>query len=133
SASAAQETDLNSAWVPAMGIVRSLLRSSRTPAPATAIGSTNVVHQRTKLEAATLTSRKDPVYPASAKENLISGSVEVHFRISPQGKVYDAKSVKGAPILAQAAIEAVREWRYEPARLNGIAIDSHASTNFTFD
>lgn len=65
-------------------------------------------------------------------QQLISGRVEVHFRISPEGKVYDVKSVKGSPILARAAVEAVATWHYEPARLNGAPIDSLGSTNFDF-
>ena len=48
----------------------------------------------------------------------------MHFRISSEGNVYDVKSVKGSPILARAAIEAVEAWCYEPARLNGTPIDS---------
>ena len=42
--------------------------------------------------------------------------------------MYDVRSVKGSPILARAAIEAVIAWRYEPARLHGAPIDSQAST-----
>ena len=56
----------------------------------------------------------------------------MHFRISPEGKVYDVRPVKGSPVLAEAAVEAVQTWCYEPARLNGAAIDSQASTNFDF-
>jgi TonB family protein len=74
---------------------------------------------------------EDPLYPEIAREQQISGSVEVQFRISPEGKVYDVKSV-GLPLLARAAIEAVEARSYEPARLNGAPIDSQASTSFVF-
>jgi TonB family protein len=127
------------AKAPGVGIVRSLLRTPRPdpgqarPRPAAASGEVNALPQRTRIEPATLISSRDPVYPVTAQQSQISGSVEVHFRISPQGKVYDAKSVKGSPILAQAAIEAVREWCYQAARLNGVPIDSQATTNFVFD
>jgi TonB family protein len=80
----------------------------------------------------TLVSAKDPIYPASAKELFISGSVQVHFRISPEGKVYDVRSVQGAAVLAEAAMEAVQARCYEPARLNGEPIDSQVCTNFDF-
>jgi TonB family protein len=85
-----------------------------------------------RIEPATLIVGRNPVYPKIAKEHLISGNVEVRFRISPEGKTYDVESVKGAPILAAAAIDAAKAWRYRPARLNGVAIDSQASTNFDF-
>lgn len=74
----------------------------------------------------------NPIYPKAAKQGLIGGSVEVHFRISPEGKVYSVRSVKGPPILAQAAVEAVERGHYVPARLNGTCIDSQASARFDF-
>jgi TonB family protein len=114
-------------------IVRSLLRVSRSePHFVESYASKPVRRQSNKVEPVTLILLKDPLYPAAAKQNLVSGIVEVHFRISPEGKVYDVKSVKGSPILAQAAIQAVEGWHYEPARLNGAPIDSHSSTHFDF-
>jgi TonB family protein len=100
-------------------VVRSLLRSRSAER-----GST--------FDAATLLLRKDPVYPAIARQDLVSESVDVHFRVSPEGKVYDVKLAKGSPIFAVAAIEAVKTWRYEPARLNGAPIDSQASAVLDF-
>lgn len=124
--------DADSAKPPQQGpIVRSLLRMPRSvlrslaplePEPE-ATGS---------VVAATLILPKDPMYPAVAKQCSVSGTVEVQFRISPEGKVYDVKSVTGAPILARAAMEAVAARRYEPARLDGAPIDSQATTNFDF-
>ena len=124
--------DADSAKPPQQGpIVRSLLRMPRSvlrslaplePEPE-ATGS---------VVAATLILPKDPMYPAVARECSVSGRVEVQFRISPEGKVYDVKSVTGAPILARAAMEAVAARRYEPARLDGAPIDSQATTNFDF-
>lgn len=113
-------------------IVRSLLRVPHSEPLSPAPCASNLVQPGGKVDPATLILRENPVYPAIAKQRLISGSVEVHFRISPEGKVYDVKSVKGSPILARAAIEAVEAWSYEPARLNGAPIDSQASTNFDF-
>lgn len=104
---------------PQAPIVRSLLKARSAERVST-------------FDPATLILRKDPVYPAIAKENLISGSVDVRFRISPEGKVYDVKLAKGSPVLAGAATEAVKTWRYEPARLNGSPIDSQASAVFNF-
>ena len=85
-----------------------------------------------EIEPAMLIVRTDPVYPAIARQSHISGSVEVQFRISPEGRVYDVKSLKGWPILAKAAIDAVATWRYEPARRNGTPVDSQMRTNFDF-
>jgi TonB family protein len=113
-------------------IVRSLLRAPRLEPLLPLPRESNVDNHSGNVEPAVMISRKNPVYPAIAEEQFISGRVEVHFCISPEGRVYDAKSVQGSPILARAAIEAVEAWRYEPARLNGTPVDSKASTNFDF-
>ena len=113
-------------------IVRSLLRIPRSQPRSVATSALELVPEGGAAGPATVILREDPAYPAVAKQHLISGAVEVHFRISPEGKVYDAKSVKGSPILARAAIEAVEARCYEPARLNGVPIDSQATTNFDF-
>jgi TonB family protein len=114
-------------------IVRSLLRVPRSDSLSAAHPPSDLGRQGGTIQPATLISRSEPVYPAIAKQNPISGRIEVHFRISPEGKVYDVRSAKGSPILARAAIEAVEAWCYEPARLNGAPVDSEASTNFDFE
>jgi TonB family protein len=114
-------------------IVRSLLRVPRSDPLSAPYHISDLGRQAGTIEPATLISRREPAYPAIAKQDPISGSVEVHFRISPEGKVYDVRSAKGSPILARAAIEAVEAWCYEPARLNGAPVDSEGSTNFDFE
>lgn len=115
-------------------VVRSLLRTPHSGPVAMASQATNLVRSGGALiEPATLLVRKNPVYPAAAKERAISGTVEVRFRINPEGKVYDVRPINGSPILVEAAMEAVRSWCYAPARLNGAAIDSQASTNIDFN
>ena len=114
-------------------LVRSLLRTPRSEPIQEEPQAANPVERGGKIEPATLVLRVDPAYPDRAKESFISGTVELRFRISPEGKVYDIRSVRGAPILARAAIQAVEGWCYEPARLNGAPIDSQASTNFDFE
>jgi TonB family protein len=88
--------------------------------------------QAAKIEPAELISRRDPVYPMIAKNSRISGSVEMHFKVSTEGRVFDAAVIKGPPLLAQAALQAVQEWRYKPARRNGVPIESEATTVFDF-
>jgi TonB family protein len=91
--------------------------------------------KRGDVEPAQLISRKDPIYPPAAKRRNISGAVEVHFKINAKGEVCDLAAIKGAPVLTQAAIEAIREWRYKPARLNGVPTEVQAKTvvNFKWD
>jgi TonB family protein len=81
---------------------------------------------------AELISRRDPVYPPEAKRRKISGTVEVHFKIDTNGKVHDVTAVQGEPLLAQAAIQAVRGWRYKPERLDGVPTEVQATTVVLF-
>jgi TonB family protein len=110
--------------------VRSLLRKPRSE-PLSAIRGSGS-RQGSTFEPAKLIAASSPIYPATAQQCFASESVEVSFRISPEGKVYNTKSVKGSPILAQAATEAVESWLYEPARLNGAPIDSQGTATIDF-
>lgn len=62
----------------------------------------------------------------------MAGTVEVHFKIGKDGQVYDVNVVNGFDALGQAAIEAVRKWRYSPAKIDGVPTDSEASAVFVF-
>ena len=65
--------------------------------------------------APTLLIRKvSPVYPALARQARIQGSVVLSIVINKDGEVRDTKLVSGHPMLAPAAIEAVKQWRYRP-------------------
>lgn len=82
---------------------------------------------------AELISRVDPVYPLKAKANKIQGVVLVRIGIDKEGRVEKADVISGDPQLSQAALDAVRLWRYKPATLAGevIAIDGTATVVFS--
>ena len=56
-----------------------------------------------------------PVYPAIAAKMRIEGSVKLDATIDPDGTVSDVKVVSGHQLLAGAAVDAVKKWKYEPA------------------
>jgi TonB family protein len=60
-------------------------------------------------------SKVQPEYPELARKMNITGTVRVQVVVSPNGTVKEAKVVGGHPVLAGAALEAVRKWRFEPA------------------
>jgi TonB family protein len=60
-------------------------------------------------------SKVQPDYPELAKKMNITGSVKIEVVVSPNGTVKDAKIVGGHPVLATAALEAAKKWRFEPA------------------
>jgi protein TonB len=56
-----------------------------------------------------------PVYPELAKRMNIVGVVKVQITVAPNGSVKNAKVLGGHPVLANAALEAVKQWRFETA------------------
>ena len=63
-----------------------------------------------------------PVYPQVAVSARMEGIVILEATIDAQGAVQNVTVLRSLPLLDRAAIEAVRQWRYEPTRLNGQAI-----------
>lgn len=57
------------------------------------------------------------VYPDLARKMNLNGTVKVEVVIAPNGTVKEAKVVGGHPVLASAALEAARKWRFEPASM----------------
>jgi TonB family protein len=73
-------------------------------------------------------SKVQPVYPELARKMNITGTVKVEVVVSPNGTVKEAKVVGGHPVLASAALEAVKKWRFEPA-----AMESTGIVDFKFE
>ena len=63
-----------------------------------------------------------PVYPQIAKSARVSGAVVIEATIGADGKVVDTKVVHSVPLLDEAAVDAVRQWEYTPALLNGAPV-----------
>lgn len=59
-------------------------------------------------------TKVDPVYPALARQMRISGTVKVEVVITPAGTVKSTKILGGHPLLAAAAEEALKKWKFEP-------------------
>jgi protein TonB len=81
---------------------------------------------------ARLVHRVDPVYPIIARQARISGAVELTGVIGTDGHIRELRVVKGHPFLANAALEAVRQWVYEPTLLNGEAVEVIAPITVNF-
>lgn len=73
-----------------------------------------------------------PVYPEIAKSSRVSGDVIVDALIDTSGNVMAVKVISGLVLLRQAAMETVRHWKYEPARLDGQAVAMHLSVTVKF-
>jgi protein TonB len=64
----------------------------------------------------------DPVYPAAARAARIEGLVVLEVVINAEGRVESARVLRSVPLLGQAALDAVRQWRYTPTLLNGAPV-----------
>jgi protein TonB len=74
-----------------------------------------------------------PVYPPLARMAGIQGQVVLQAVISKQGAIEDLKILGGHPMLVPAAIEAVRQWRYQPYVLNNepVEVETQITVNFS--
>jgi TonB family protein len=81
---------------------------------------------------ARLQHRVEPAYPADAKRLRIEGAVVLRAGIDENGKVRSVGVVKGSPLLAKAAMDAVRQWQYRPSELNHHALASTTDITIVF-
>jgi TonB family protein len=81
---------------------------------------------------AKLLKKVQPEYPADAREKRIEGTVKLQVIVRKDGTVTVQNVVEGDPALSPAAIEAVRQWRYEPWQLNGQPIELQTTIDVVF-
>ena len=74
-----------------------------------------------------------PQYPTEAGRARIEGTVVLMAVIGEDGTVKDVHVESGLPVLAQAAVDAVKQWRYKPYLIDGkpVEVDSRITINFT--
>ena len=81
-----------------------------------------------------LASKVQPTYPPDAKAARVQGSVVLHAIIGRDGSIQSLNIISSAsPLLAQAALDAVKQWKYRPYLLNGnpVEVDTQIAVNFT--
>jgi protein TonB len=74
-----------------------------------------------------------PQYPAIAKAAHIQGTVVLQATISKSGSIENLRVISGPPLLQQAAMDAVRSWRYKPYLLNGEPVEVETTINVVFN
>jgi len=79
-----------------------------------------------------LVHRVEPDYPADAKAQHVQGSVVLDVQVLDTGSIGDIGVVSGNPLLTQAAIDAVKQWRYQPETANGHNPDSQMRVTVKF-
>ncbi|MGA8075138.1 MAG: TonB family protein [Candidatus Acidiferrales bacterium] len=87
------------------------------------------------IQEAKLVVRIQPVYPLLARQAHISGTVELRAIIAANGSVMHLEVISGNALLARAAVEAVKQWRYRPTVLNGqpVEVQTFITVKFTLE
>jgi protein TonB len=67
--------------------------------------------------------RVEPIYPRVAIIARVSGPVELEGVIGTDGRIHELRALRGNPLLVPAALDAVRQWVYEPTLLNGNPVE----------
>jgi protein TonB len=85
------------------------------------------------VQQAKLVRQPKPVYPPLAKQARIQGVVKLNAIIGKDGTIQNLTQVSGHPLLVPAAMEAVKQWVYQPTLLNGEAVEvvTQIDVNFT--
>ena len=85
-----------------------------------------------QVREATLIKKVPPVYPERAKQRGIQGVVRLTAIINRDGKLQNIQVVSGDPGLTPAAVDAVKQWLYQPTLLNGKPVEAHTSIDVAF-
>lgn len=79
-----------------------------------------------------LLERVEPQYPEAARQQHIQGPVVLNVLVGATGQVREASVISGDPLLAKAATDAVRQWRFNPHQLNGKAVEFETRITVNF-
>ena len=111
---------------PVDSVLQNLLANAKPQPPAPTVPKP-FEHQPLRVGgsviAARLVYRPKPEYPELARMTRTQGDVEFEAVIGKDGTIEQLKVVRGHPLLVKAAVDAVRQWRYQPTLLNGEPVE----------
>ena len=113
------------------GVIGGIISS--TPVAVPKVATPQRVRVSSGVSTGLLIRKVQPNYPQLAKQARIQGQVVLQAEISKDGTIQNLQLISGHPMLAPAAIEAVKQWRYKPYLLNGepVAVDTQVIVNFS--
>ncbi len=126
--------DMSSAVAPGVaspGTFGGRAENQPAPPPAPPAAISTPASAKTVLEAKLISSTR-PVYPAMAKNSSIQGRVVINAEINEKGTVVAATAVSGPMPLRQAALDAVKRWKYSPAQIDGKPAASQITIGLDF-
>lgn len=113
------------------GVIGGIISS--TPVAVPKVATPQRVRVSQGVSSGLLIKKVQPSYPPLARQARIQGQVLLQAEISKDGTIQNLQLISGHPMLAPAAIEAVKQWRYRPYLLNGepVAVETQVVVNFT--
>jgi protein TonB len=113
------------------GVMGSILSS--TPVAVPKIATPTRIRVSSGVQSGLLVRKVQPSYPPLARQARIQGTVVLQAQISKDGSIINLQLISGHPMLAPAAIEAVKQWKYKPYLLNGepVEVETQVQVNFT--
>ncbi len=113
------------------GVIGGIISS--TPVAVPKVATPQRVRVSQGVSQGLLVRRIQPNYPPLARQARIQGTVVLRAVISKDGSIENLTLVSGHPMLAPAAIDAVKQWKYKPYLLNGepVEVDTEVLVNFT--
>lgn len=85
------------------------------------------------VHAARLLHKVSPDYPKKARKEHVEGLVRLHAIIGKDGSIRELEIISGHPLLADAALKAVRQWRYSPTLVNGEPVEVDTTIDVFFE
>ena len=92
----------------------------------------STVRLTSRLAESSIIYKTIPQYPVIAKASRTEGTVVLQAMISKAGTIEGLHVISGSPMLQQAALDAVKTWRYKPYMLNGQAVEVETTVNVIF-
>src|ERR1700731_4599699 len=113
------------------GVIGGIISS--TPVAVPKVATPQRVRVSLGVSQGLLIKKVQPAYPPLARQARIQGTVLLQAEISKDGAIENLRLISGHPMLAPAAIEAVKQWRYKPYMLNGepVEVETQITVNFT--
>jgi protein TonB len=102
------------------------------PPPPPPVVKAEPIRQGGNVQAANLIHQVNPVYPPIARQARVQGVVVLEAVISKEGSIESLRVVGGHPLLNQAALDAVKQWKYRATMLNGDAVEVITTVTVTF-
>jgi protein TonB len=126
--------------VPNLGLPDGVLESAEPvrpiapppPPPPPPTKKVSVFRTGGQVQPPKLIRRVDPVYPVMARQARVQGVVVMEAYISTDGSVDRLRVISGHPLLNQAALDAVKQWKYNPTLLNGEPVEVIMAITVTF-